>query len=446
MRYLTLLVVLAGSVGAQQDFAQDDPTALLLKVRSKVLQTVDRLPRYLCTETVDRATYQPEIDVAGRSCDYLAARRIKPDWKIREHTSDRLRLDVAISGNNEMYSWVGEDRFQDRSLSDLVSSGATTTGVFSGFLGSIFGTNAANFTYNGDVNVDGRALVEFGFRVSREKSTYRFGNKLINAIVPYDGTFLVDPVTFDLVRLTIHDDQIPDGLNSCESTTTLEYGSLQINGFEFLIPKNAGWRVVNADGGELISRLVFSTCHEFLGKSKVRFDDASDAESNAAPPAVLGAPSSGVGIPPGLHFTLALSNPIDTATAAAGDPFNATLTSAIKTKQNKVWVPKGAAITGRVMRIERVYEPKAESLVLAIKLETIEAGGVPQPFDAQLASVVKRRQKPLDALVVRKDLGSFDQMAEAADAATGVLRFQDVTRDFVIKRGLEIEGRTGSVQ
>jgi len=50
MRRLLLWVALAASLRAQPD-----PAELLLRVRDRVLNTVDRLPRYLCTQTVDRA-------------------------------------------------------------------------------------------------------------------------------------------------------------------------------------------------------------------------------------------------------------------------------------------------------------------------------------------------------------------------------------------------------
>ena len=61
------------------------------------MATVDRLPRYLCTQTVDRSALLPTAEVTGRSCDDLAKRREKPNGKVRESQSDRLRLDVAVS-------------------------------------------------------------------------------------------------------------------------------------------------------------------------------------------------------------------------------------------------------------------------------------------------------------------------------------------------------------
>jgi hypothetical protein len=176
MWLLLLLLLFATPVQAQQDSARDDAKALLLEVRKKVMLTVNRLPKYLCTETIDRSTFQPKAKVSVHSCDDLAGLRKKTDWSARIETSDRLRLDVAVSSDSEMYSWAGEDRFQDWSLADLVRGGATATGAFAAFLTDIFGTDAATLTYNGDVDVDGRALVVFGFRVPFEKSTYHAGN------------------------------------------------------------------------------------------------------------------------------------------------------------------------------------------------------------------------------------------------------------------------------
>lgn len=437
MRLFLLLCILAGCAAAHEDSPEADAAKLLLAVREKVVETVERLPKYLCTETVDRATYQPEIEVMSRSCDDLAGRKIRLK-KIRLDTSDRLRLDVAVSGDSEMFSWAGENRFQDGTLADLVRSGATSTGTFGSFLSSIFGTDAATFTYNGDVDAAGRLLSEFGFRVPLEKSKYIIGNKLSHSIVPYDGTFLVDPKTFDLVRLAIHAGYLPASLNACESSTTLDYGSVRLNNSEFLVPANVRWHVVNLDGSEFDNRTVFSGCHEFLGESTLRFDIPSES----APTAGKKTTRKSLPLPPELPFSVGLVSPIDTATAAAGDLFKAKLTGAIKEKHGGVLVPKGAAVTGRIIRIERLYGPASQSLLLAVKLETIEADGVPQPFDTRLQSVVKRRRKSIGAVVERENLGSFDQMSGPEDPAVGFLGFEKVTADYVIPRGFEMDAAT----
>jgi len=113
--------------------AQQDPMQLLIQIRHKVADRMSHIPRYLCTETVDRTTLGPDIfDSRGKveSCASLVAAQQNHKSKLKLITADRLRLDVAIIDKNESYSWVGEDRFKDESLSELVRVGATSTGAF----------------------------------------------------------------------------------------------------------------------------------------------------------------------------------------------------------------------------------------------------------------------------------------------------------------------------
>ena len=343
--------------------------------------------------------YRPCLRRFGKSQRPGKLRGKKTGFRLRECASSRLRLDVAVSGASEMYSWAGENRFQDRNLADLVGSGVTSTGTFASFLASIFGTDAASFTYNGDVNVDGRALVEFGFRVPLAKSRYTVTNQAYHAIVAYNGTFLVDPKTSDLVRLTIRVDQIPAELNACENTTILDYGKMRVRDSEFLLPREVRLHVTAADGGELENRTVFSV-HEFLGESLLRFDAPSEAGQSASQATAL----KTLALPAGLPFTLALADAIDTATAASGDAFKARLTSAIRDKRDGVLVPKGAAITGRIVQIERIYGPASAALRLAIRLETVESGGTPQPFAARVHSSFDLRMQVATHFKLRQDL------------------------------------------
>src|SRR5580658_1273107 len=147
-------------------YAQPDPGDLLQRVTKKVLDTVDRLPKYICTQTIDRSQYEPTVGSAGRPCEPYARKQL------RLTTSDRLRLDVAVSAGREMYSWVGESRFEDRSLFQLVRNGALSTGSFASFLMLIFRDDEASFSYKGEVAEDGLQLAEFEFRVPVQSSHY----------------------------------------------------------------------------------------------------------------------------------------------------------------------------------------------------------------------------------------------------------------------------------
>ncbi len=445
MRVLVVFLLAACLEGAQSPGVEDG-RAMLLAVRQKVMQTVYRLPRYLCTETVDRSTLQPDMVGPTVSCEDMASMREKGERRVHQILSDRLRLDVAVSRVGEMYSWVGENHFEDRSLAQLVGGGATSTGTFSSFLTSIFGTNDAKFSYRGPVTAGGRLLREFGFRVPREVSGYRIGNTQTRETVGYSGTFLVDPQTSDLVRLTIHADELPSDLNICAAETTLDYEENRLNDSEFLLPKNVRFVAVNADGSEFDNRTAFSSCHEFLGESTLRFDTPLDDGQTAVKKGL-----AALALSSGLPFTISLVSPIKTKVAAAGDAIELRLTGPIRNKQHTVLVAKGARVTGRIMQIERHYHGRTASLRLAIRLEGISAGGVSQPFAGTLESEVKRWLGTGDPYSFQQrsgsqddqNLGSFEQME---DPAVGVLQFEDVTSDYEVRPGLELKGRTAALK
>src|SRR5215470_6607519 len=134
MRTVLLVSTLAFASQAQQD-----PLALLSRVRARIADTLDRLPRYMCTETIDRNLYEPAAGAERRpnTCGDPAARTAT-----RLTTSDRLRLDVATTAafQGEMYSWVGEARFNDRDLMDMIHEGAISNGSFASALTTIFRT------------------------------------------------------------------------------------------------------------------------------------------------------------------------------------------------------------------------------------------------------------------------------------------------------------------
>lgn len=440
MRYLLLFSISAARISAQQDASEDDAKAVLFEVRNKVMQTVNRLPKYMCTETTDRVTLVPERKVSIRSCDDLASRRKRTDWKVRKYKSDRLRLDVATGGANEMYSWAGANRFEDRELGDLVRGGTTSTGAFSAFLGSIFGTGVADFTARGDVDAAGRTLAEFGFSVSRAMSSHRIGDKLHSVVVPYEGTFVVDPKTFDLVRLTVIADQLPEEINACQEITTLDYANVQLNNAGFLLPRNARLQIVDRDGSEIENRTVFSGCHEFHTESSIHFDSTPQADTVDSAKAV----AKSLALPPKLSFRIALTQAIDPATAAAGDTLKGKLTGPIKAKSGDILVPAGATVTGRILHIERLYGATSESLAVAYRLETIEVNGMTQPFDASLKPTVRRRARSGGSLVVGQEVGTFNQMFDREDKGVSFLEFKDMQPGYAIEAGVVIEGMTAA--
>jgi hypothetical protein len=443
---------------------RDDPSDILMQTRQSVMQTVRQLPRYVCTQTVDRKRYEPADPEYGnngtrriRSCDDTVAAARRGAWKRRLASADRLRLDVAVTQDspnleNEMYSWARENRFSDRDLFDFVREGAVSTGSFASMLASIFGNPAARFSYIGDSLHDGRMLSEFEYQISRDRSEYRyvFGEERAQQIaVAYDGTILVDPASADLVRLRVRTEQLPAETGACEVTQDLKYGRVHIGDGDFLLPAEADATIIHRDGTEAENRIQYSACHEFRGDSTVSFGDLAQT-AGTAPHQKASLPP--VSLPPGLALKVVFTDRIDMATAAAGDPIHGRLKGAIRDRSEKILVPEGAAVTGRIMRVQRSYNTSRSwaperrsahislepSLVIAVRLETLDMGKGPQPFHAAYDSGARRFVKQTGPFSARVDIGSLEDLHAAENQpATATFEFWENDPDHAIKSGLE---------
>ena len=418
----------------------DDPKDLLRRVSLNVQETVGRLPKYVCTQTINRIEYQPPPASTVPSCDRLAAERKAGKAERRVASSDRLRIDVAagltreaFGVTDEMYSWVGANHFDDRGLSELVRRGAYSTGSFLSFLVTIFGGNIANFSYDGDKVENGRALVEFGFQFPLEKSNMMYfyglgGEPNRNAAAAYEGSFSIDPKTLDLVRLAVRISP-PRETGACEANQVLDYSRVNLNGNDFLLPREARLDILNLDGKEMANRISYSSCHEFRGQSTVSFEAPPDTTQTPAEER----PEPLANLPPGIPFKLSFNEAIDSGKAAAGDVITARLTTPIGQRTGPVLVPQGALVTARIVKAQHVYG-KERLFILAIKLESVNVEGTVRTLRGTTDSGVRRFAQAPGSLTPRINLGPID-LSQDRDA--GVLEFRGKKTDFVIAKGFE---------
>lgn len=427
---------------------QDDPTDLLRSVSRKVIETVNRLPKYVCTLTVDRIRYDPQRLTYGRngeplrhSCDDISAKSKAGTWNRTVSMSDRLRLDVAVNREvsgieDEMYSWVGAGRFSDRTLFDLVPEGAVSTGSFASILASIFGGKGAQFSYDGDSAVNGKTFAEFAFHIPEGESDYRYlyGTGRHNqTAIAYGGTLMVDPQSSAIVRLVIHARALPEATGACELTQTLDYDRVRLDGAEFLLPEQVRLVVTHLDGSQAENVIHYSACHEFKGESTVRFDAAEEPPRRRASdvgPATLS-------LPPGLPFRVAFTDRIDPATAAAGDAIRGRLKAAIRDGSGQILAPEGATVAGRILSIKRFYGIKngeRPGLVLAVRLEGLDLAGRLWTLHAKFDNGLHRYPKSAGGLVREMKIGRLDP---TQDPEAGVFEFWDRNGNFVIDSGME---------
>ncbi len=325
---------------------------------------------------------------------------------------------------------MGDNRFDNRGLFDLVSQGAISSGSFSSLLVSIFGEDRASFSYDGDVTVDGRLLAEFGFRIPLEKSNYLylFGRERRQHVrTAADGTFLADTKTFDLARLAVRH-LLPPEADACETQQTLDYGRVSLGGSGFLLATEGRLNILSL-GDEMENHMVYSACHEFAGQSVLTFDPPVEASQT-----VLGKSGPAIpefALPSGLPFKLAFTEPIDTAAAAAGDSIRARLTTAIRDRTSGVLVPAGAMVSGRITKAEHLYQPN-KSFVLAIRLEAVMVGGMSRPIKAAQDSGARRFAKS-GRLTQRIDLGL---LLATQDRDIAIFDFPGASANYVIKSGM----------
>lgn len=329
---------------------------LLARIKVHMEQSLKRLPNYTCVETVERS------------------RRRAPARKFE--LVDALRLEVAMIGRKELYSWYGENQFQERDLIDMVGGGAIGNGDFALHAYSVFLSSAPSYTYAGEQMLEDRPAVRYDYRVPLLNSGYRIRVPPREARVGYRGSFWVDARTLDVLRLEVIADEIPEELGLREAHTTIEYARIPIGEQEFLLPRRSELRMIDLAGNESRNRVEFSQCRQFTGESHLSFSD---------PPADTGPPEPEVReieLPGGLGLELRLETPVDSQTSFVGDPLRAVVARPVK-KGGRTLIPKGAVVTGRLTRLERLSAPASHYLV-GLEFYTVEFDGVRAPFRAHL--------------------------------------------------------------
>ena len=348
----------------------EDPVELLIQLRDRVTAQGGRIPNHTCVETIQRDVFALAAGPALKSCGALldAARRRPAGASLKRQSTDWLRLDVAYShAGREIYSWAGAGKFEEGEIDELVPEGAMGTGPYTTMLLSAFQNQATKYVFDGETSLDGRRLFEYSFAVSREQSGYKVkaGNGWV--ITGYSGSLLLDPKAAELVRLTVRTEELPAETGTCETTTWLDYGMVELSGNGYMLPTVARQRFIGREGGEAENTMTFSACRDFLAESKVNFDGPAQSRhsQSAASPV---APD----LPGGLTVPVELLTAVHFGTAAAGDRIQGRLAAPVLDEQGKTLFPKGTPLQGRLMRVETRYAPGAARTVV-LRWETMNA-------------------------------------------------------------------------
>jgi hypothetical protein len=179
----------------------------------------------------------------------------------------------------------------------------------------------------------------------------------------YDGSFVIDPGSLELKRMTLGTGELSPETSAREESKILDYPS---GGTGVLLPNQAEARFVLRDATETESWTTLSDCRESTEKPPER------------PPELL------IPLPADVPFKLELTARIDTSTAAAGDVVTARLAEPLRRPRfREVLMPAAAKFIGRVMRLEHHLDRGNLYFLIWLVFDAVEVNGVVSSFRAR---------------------------------------------------------------
>jgi len=366
-RGLLFCALLAPLTAAPQDLP---PGVLLVsRVKAHVKEQMAHMPQYTCLETFERSRKRPG-----------------PEGELA--SQDTVRLEVLFTGHKEFFDSPGGRDFKEENPRVFVGSGLIGNGMFAGHLQTLFVNDQGLFTYRGEEPLAGRPAAKWDFRVPLLSSLYSITTPTGSAVVSMKGAFWADPVTFDLIRLEVRADEIPPLLEVNDAITTMEYARTRIGQADVLLPQTGELRLLGISGEESLDRFEFTHCRSFQTETSISFaePDAVPEPAKEAPgaPNRAGLPvAKALSLPGGLTVTIALGAAV-TDRAAVGELLEGHVVGNV-IFQGKTVIPDGAAVHGRIRRLER-YSDMGGYFTLGFEVTEIDAGGVSTRFFASLDS------------------------------------------------------------
>ena len=376
------LILATVAVSAQAAKPSVDAAELYQRVSGRLMGDWRRMPHYTCLQDVTRRHYRSDLK-STLSCQDIFQKRAERKHGLPLLMSDHLDLEVAVADHREVHSWPGESFVGDEDeFRDIVGNGAFGSGDFAAFVGAIFG-GSAKVIYERERIVDDRRLYEYSFQVSKNDSLYEVESTAGPVITGYSGWFLLDPESEDLVHLSVGTAELPVFTNSCQAMNEIEYGRSEIHGMRVLIPRETNVRVILRTGDEVAIKTSYSSCRQFGTQSKLLLDSDATRPNNPTEVRDHGAATPAAStFPPGLKFKCRILTPIDSDTPA-GRPIEGFLQTAILSNDGTVLAPRGAKVTGRVVRMAQHFG-MYDYFELAVRFKSVSVRGIERPLAAGL--------------------------------------------------------------
>lgn len=253
--FLSFLVV----AFAPQSQPAESPDLLLQRMRNRMAVHLSQLSKYTCHEVIDRL--------------------VRPINSGRFEHLDRLDLEVAFIGSEELFSRPGEARFQERNIHNIVTAGTIGNGAFGSRLESVLSADTTALRYVGPSKTDAQKTFRYDFNVPQEKSHFLVRHDSAEGIVGYKGSVWVDAETLDLVRIELKTDGIPAYIGVSVVQESMHYKSMRIGNSDFVLPRRSQLSTFDRLGNYTLNVIGLEHCHEFNGESIVTFDGPAPGAS-----------------------------------------------------------------------------------------------------------------------------------------------------------------------
>ena len=328
----------------------------LAQLKRNVQAALKALPNYSCVETIERS--------------------IRKNAQQPFRHVDMVHVEVAVTGDRELYSWPGANKFEDRDITDMINSGTVSNGEFALALRSVITNNVSIVTWHSYEEQFGRFNELYAAKRQTIRWDYRIPYNLSGWIlrcggrrgrVSEAGSFWADAESLDVLRLEINADEIPPDLPVTAVKNTLEYTRVRFGSQELLIPQSAELIVTELTGQQRRNVIEFSHCREFSAQTTLRFEAAADITGK---PAIT---VEEITLPAGLRLPVRLTHTVDSKKAAVGDPISATVESDVKQK-GKLLAPQGAILRGRIRQLD-AHETPREYHVIGLEFTDLEFPG-----------------------------------------------------------------------
>jgi hypothetical protein len=264
-------------------------------------------------------------------------------------------------------------------VDQIIHQGPVSTGAFGSHLIGIFDNPRVHFDFAGEMQEDEQSALEYRYRVPLDASHYRIKMGAAWQPIAYGGALWLNAHSLDLERFTVEADQMPAASGMCRVDGALDYERVRIGEGDVLLPRQSRLELLMRDAAETATMTTFGSCREYQADAEIHFDSGEDAATATARPVV----HSNLPLPLGLPVILALNEPIDTDTAAAGDPVSARVVKPVRHPgSNTVLIPAGATVRGRITRLEHHFQPQPYFLI-ALSFNRLVEGDNSSPFAAK---------------------------------------------------------------